>query len=77
MRSSVAIALGCFCTVSFAVADPSKASIRENTNIPAESLGAALQTLATTYDFQVLYRTEIVQGLIAEVLIYEKKLYVL
>jgi iron complex outermembrane recepter protein len=63
MRLSVAIALGCLCTLSLAVADPSKASIRKDTNIPAESLDTALQTLATTYDFQVLYRTEIVQGL--------------
>jgi outer membrane receptor protein involved in Fe transport len=44
-------------------ADPAHASIRRDTNIPAEPLGAALQALATTYDFQVLYRTEIVQDL--------------
>lgn len=62
MRLSVAAALCCLCTLSLA-ADPAKASIRKDANIPAESLGAALQTLATTYDFQVLYRTEIVQDL--------------
>lgn len=63
MRLSFAVALGCLCTLSLAAADPAKASIRKDTDIPAESLGAALQTLATTYDFQVLYRTEIVKDL--------------
>ena len=63
MRLTVAVALSCLCTLSFAAADPAKASIRKDTNIPAEGLGAALQTLATTYEFQVLYRTEIVQDL--------------
>ena len=63
MRLSVAVILGCLCTLSFAVADPAKASIRKDADIPAESLGTALQSLAAIYDFQVLYRTEIVQEL--------------
>src|SRR5271155_2488942 len=55
MRLGMAAALCCLCTLTFA-AESAEASIRKNTNIPAEGLGAALQTLATTFDFQVLYR---------------------
>ena len=62
MRLGMAAALCCLCTLTFA-AESAEASIRKNTNIPAEGLGTALQTLATTFDFQVLYRTEIVQDL--------------
>src|SRR5271156_2359802 len=62
MRLGFAAALCCLCTVSFA-AEPAEASIRKDTNIPVEGLGAALQTLAATFDFQVLYRTEIVLDL--------------
>ena len=62
MRLSVAVALCGLCSLSFA-ADPAHASIRKDTNIPIEELGSALQTLAKDYDFQVLYRTEIVKDL--------------
>ena len=62
MRVSVALALCCLCTLSFA-ADPAHASIRKDLNVPAEELGSALQTVAKDYDFQVLYRTEIVKDL--------------
>jgi outer membrane receptor protein involved in Fe transport len=62
MRVSVALALCCLCTLSFA-ADPAHASIRKDLNVPAEELGSALQTIAKDYDFQVLYRTEIVKDL--------------
>lgn len=62
MRLSVGLALCCLCTAVFA-ADPAHAAMRKNASIPAEGLGAALQTLANTYDFQVLYKTELVQGL--------------
>jgi iron complex outermembrane receptor protein len=62
MRLSVAVALCCLCSLSFA-ADPAHASIRKDTNIPPEGLGAALEALAKDYDFQVLYRTEIVKDL--------------
>jgi len=49
--------------VSLVQADPAHASIRKTTNIPAEELGFALETVAKDYDFQVLYRTEIVKDL--------------
>jgi len=60
MRLSAAVALCCLCTIAFA-AGPAHASVRKDTNIPAEGLGTALETLAKDYDFQVLYRTEIVK----------------
>ncbi len=62
MRSSVAVVISCVCTLSFAVEYPVQASINKDNNIPAENLGAALKTLAATYDFQVLYRSDVVKG---------------
>jgi iron complex outermembrane recepter protein len=62
MRLSVAVALFALSSLCLA-ADPARASIRKDTRIPAEGLGAALQRLAKDYDFQVLYRTEIVRNL--------------
>jgi iron complex outermembrane receptor protein len=62
MRISVALAMCCLCTLSFA-ADPAHASIRRDANIPAEPLGAALQDLAKVYELQLLYHTEIATGL--------------
>ncbi len=62
MRWSIAVALCGLCTISFA-AEPARASIRKDAKIPTEELGPALQTLAKDYDFQVLYRTEIVRDL--------------
>lgn len=61
MRLSVAAALCCLCTITFA-ADHARASIRKDLNIPAGDLSPALQTLAKDYDFQVLYRTELVSN---------------
>jgi iron complex outermembrane recepter protein len=53
----------CLCLVGISHAQIAHASIRKATNIPAEELGSALQTVAKDYDFQVLYRTEIVKDL--------------
>ena len=63
MRMSVIVSAICLCLVSVGQADSAKAAIRKFTDIPAEKLGPALQTLAKDYDFQVLYRTEIVNTL--------------
>jgi len=60
MRIAVLAAAICLSIVGLSAAGESKASIRKDTNIPAGGLGPALQTLAKTYDFQVLYRTEVV-----------------
>ncbi len=63
VRIIVIAAAGCLCLVGLADADNANAAIRKPVNIPAEDLGPALQALATDYDFQVLYRTEIVKDL--------------
>ena len=63
MRLSAVLAIACLCTISLAVAGPADASIRRTTNIPAEGLGPALQTLAKDYDLQVLYRSEVIGNL--------------
>jgi outer membrane receptor protein involved in Fe transport len=51
------------CLIGISHAQTAHASIRKTTNIPAEELGSALETVAKDYDFQILYRTEIVKDL--------------
>ena len=63
MRIGLIGASLCLCLVGLANAGPAKAAIRKDLNVPAEELGSALQVLAKDYDFQVLYRTEIVKDL--------------
>src|SRR5579863_6071886 len=63
MRSSVAIALACLTLVGLAAADGSQAAIKQHTDIPAEDLGLALQTLAKERGFQVVYVTDEVKSL--------------
>jgi outer membrane receptor protein involved in Fe transport len=46
--------------VGVALADPATAAIRKPTNIPAQSLGSALEELAKERDIQVIYRSEVV-----------------
>jgi iron complex outermembrane receptor protein len=60
MRITLAVAVGCLVLGGIAAADDASAAIRRTTNIPAEGLGPALTTLAKEFDFQVLYRTEVV-----------------
>ena len=63
MRIAVVATAICLSVVGFAVAEDATAAIRKTTNIPAEGLAPALATLAKEFDFQVLYRTEIVEKL--------------
>jgi iron complex outermembrane receptor protein len=63
MRVAVVAAAIGLSVVGLSAADDSKAAIRKDTSIPAQGLAPALQTLAKTYDFQVLYRTEVVGDL--------------
>lgn len=60
MRLTVAVAVACLSIGGVMAAEPVQASIKRFTNIPAQPLGAALQSLARERDFQVLYRTELV-----------------
>ena len=60
MRITLAVAVACLTMVGFAAADNATAAVRKTTEIPAQGLGPALTTLAKEFDFQVLYRTEVV-----------------
>src|SRR5882762_8856285 len=59
MRLMVVAAV-CLSMVGLAVATDSHASIRMQTDIPAQGLGPALKALAKDRGFQVVFRTEVV-----------------
>jgi iron complex outermembrane recepter protein len=63
MRLSVAVAVASLAIIGLANADGARASIRKSTNIPAQPLAAALQTLAKDRNFQVVYISEEVNSL--------------
>lgn len=63
MRLVVVATAICISLAGLAAADSATAAIRKTTSIPAEGLGPALTTLAKEFDFQVLYRTEVVGAL--------------
>src|SRR5579863_3104476 len=63
MRLGLVASLLCLCTVSLCLADPAKAAIRKDLNVPPEDLSPALQTVATTYELQVLYPTQVAKDL--------------
>src|SRR3984885_4897688 len=63
MRLGLVASLLCLCTVSLCLADPAKAAIRKDLNVPAEELSPALQQVATTYELQVLYPTPVAKDL--------------
>jgi outer membrane receptor protein involved in Fe transport len=57
------MAIACLTFGGLAAAGDATAAIRKEMHIPAEGLGPALTKLAQDFDFQVLYRTEIVTGI--------------
>jgi outer membrane receptor protein involved in Fe transport len=59
MRVAI-VAAASLSVIGLASADDAKAAIRKPTRVPAEGLAPALATLAKEFDFQVLYRTEVV-----------------
>src|SRR6266446_6097353 len=63
MRLSVVVAAVSLSIIGLAVADDVRASIKRPTNIPAQGLGPALQTLAKDRNFQVVYVSEEVNSL--------------
>ena len=63
MRLSVVTAAVCLCLIGLTNADDVHASIRKQTNIPAEGLGPALQALAKDRNFQIVYASEEINGL--------------
>jgi iron complex outermembrane receptor protein len=60
MRMTFALAVACLTFGGLAAAGDATAAIRQPIDIPAEGLAPALRTLAKAFDFQVLYRTEVV-----------------
>jgi iron complex outermembrane receptor protein len=60
MRLSVAVVTCCFSIVGLCLADDVRASIRKDTNIPAEGLVPALKQLAHERGFQLVFQSEIV-----------------
>jgi len=66
MRLSVMAAAICLCIIGLASADDVRASIRRQTNIPAEGLGPALQALAKERNFQIVYVSEEINALHTE-----------
>src|ERR1700722_5271680 len=63
MRLCVVITAVCLCVVGLSLADDVHASIRKQTNIPAEGLGPALQPLAKERNFQIVFVSEEVDAL--------------
>jgi outer membrane receptor protein involved in Fe transport len=63
MRAGVVASAICLSIVGISAAGDAKAAMQKATVIPAQRLGPALQALARDYDFQVLYRTEVVGDL--------------
>ena len=63
MRLGLIASLLCLCTLSLCLADPAKAAIRKDLDVPPEDLSPALQTVATTYELQVLYPTQVAKDL--------------
>lgn len=61
MRLGVVATAVCLCLASLASADEAKALARKPTQIPAEPLAPALTALATEFDLQVLYHSEVVE----------------
>ena len=66
MRFGILTAVGILSVVSLSMADDVRADIKKDTNIPAETLGAALQTLARQRKFQIVYVSEQVDDLRTE-----------
>src|ERR1700730_13526796 len=58
MRITVTAAAICMTIVGLSVADEVRASIKQPTNIPAQPLGSALQSLAKDRNFQIVYVSE-------------------
>ena len=63
MRSSLMAAAISLSLLGLSAAGEVSAAIRKDTNIPPEGLEQALATLAEVHNFQVLYRTEVVNAL--------------
>ena len=66
MRFSLVAACLALCLIGFCSADDARASVRKETNIPAEGLGPALNALAKDRNFQIVYVTEEIENVHTE-----------
>src|ERR1700688_1330460 len=55
MRITVTVAALCMTIVGLSMVEDVHASIKQTTNIPAQALAPALQSLAKDRDFQIVY----------------------
>ena len=62
MRIAVAVAIAGFSLTGISLGSEAFASIKKQTNIPAQGLGTALQALAQERQFQVVYLSDAVDG---------------
>lgn len=63
MRAALAMAIACFSLGAIGAADEARAAIKKQTNIPAQNLSTALQTLARDRNLQVVFVSEEVNSL--------------
>jgi iron complex outermembrane recepter protein len=63
LRAAASFVALTLCIVVVAIADDALAPVKRATNIPAQSLGAALQELAKERGFQIVYVSEDVNSL--------------
>jgi iron complex outermembrane recepter protein len=58
LRAAASVVALTLCIIVVAIADDALAPLKRTTNIPAQSLGAALQELAKERGFQIVYVSE-------------------
>jgi iron complex outermembrane recepter protein len=63
LRAAASVVALTLCIIVVAIADDALAPVKRTTNIPAQSLGAALQELAKERGFQIVYVSEDVNSL--------------
>jgi iron complex outermembrane recepter protein len=63
LRAAASVVALTLCIMVVAIADDALAPVKRATNIPAQSLGAALQELAKERGFQIVYVSEEVNSL--------------
>ena len=63
LRAAASVVALTLCIIVVAIADDPLAPLKRTTNIPAQSLGAALQELAKERGFQIVYVSEDVNSL--------------
>ena len=63
LRAAASVVALTLCIIVVAIADAPLAPLKRTTNIPAQSLGAALQELAKERGFQIVYVSEDVNSL--------------